>query len=78
MNVTAAPLHDVLVNGVMLTDGVTCGVIVTVMPLLVAVGVLTQVMVLVITTVTISLLFKVEVMNVLPVPATFTPFTFHW
>jgi hypothetical protein len=62
----------------MFTDGVTFEFTVIVMALDVAVAEVTQLALLVNTTVTIALFDKVEEVNVaLFVPA-FTPFTFHW
>ena len=59
-----------------LTAGVTEPLTVIVTELDVAVGTVAQFAVDVITHVTISLLFKLVLVNVAPVPE-FTPFTFH-
>ena len=65
-------------DAAILTDGVT-ELVVTVMALDVAVGVVVQPALPVITTVTASLLFNAVVVKVVPVcPDTFVPFTCHW
>ena len=61
-----------------LTDGVSIVAVVMVSALLVAVGVLAQDALLVITTVTIFPLAIAEVVNVALLVPTFEPFIFHW
>jgi hypothetical protein len=74
---TGVPLQTLTVDGVILTEAINEEVIVTIEPLLIAVGVVTHNELLVISTVTTSLLFNVDDVKLLPVDATFTPFTFH-
>ena len=65
-------------DALIVTEGVTVAVV-TVIAFDVAVGVVVQDALLVITTVTTSLLFNVVVVKVAPVcPATAVPFTIHW
>ena len=77
VKVILLPAQIDVVDAAILTNGVT-ELAVTVMALDVAVGVVVQPALLVITTVTTSLLFKVVVVKVTPVcPATLVPFTCH-
>ena len=78
VKVTDAPAQILVDDAAILTDGVT-ELVVTVMALDVAVGVVVHDALLVITTVTLSPLFKVVVVKVDEVAAgTFVPFTCHW
>ena len=77
VNVTGPPLHIEVVLDVMVTNGVT-DVVVIVIGLLVAVAVLAQGSLLVITTDTLFPLASVDVIKVEAVcPATFTPLIVH-
>ena len=77
VNVTEPPLHIEVLVDVMFTDGVT-DVVVMVIGLLVAVVGLAQGSLLVIITVTIFPLARVDVIKVEAVcPATFTPLIIH-
>ena len=77
VNVTEPPLHIEVVLDVMVTDAVT-DVAVIVIGLLVAMVGLAQGLLLVMTTVTWSPLFNVELINAEPIcPATGIPFIIH-
>ena len=77
MNVTDVPTQIEVCEAAMVTDGVTLAAVIAI-GLLVAVGVVAQVAVLVITTVTISASARVVEVNVTPVwPATSAPFICH-
>ena len=77
VNVVLLPAQMVNDAVLMLTDGVKEAVVVMVRELLVAVGVLAQDALLVITRVTTSLFAIAEVVNVALLVPTFTPFSFH-
>ena len=78
VNVTLPPAQILVVDALIVTDGVTEEEV-TVIGFDVAVGVVVQPALLVITTVTTSLLFNVVVVNVTAVcPATAVPFTSGW
>ena len=77
VNVTFVPAQMVVADAVMLTDGVTDDVTVMVMALLVAVVGMAHAALLVSTTVTTSLLFKIVDENVALLVPAFTPFTLH-
>lgn len=78
VNVTDVPEH-ILLPGLadMLTDGVTVGFTVIVIPVLVAVAGDAQVALLVITQVTILPLANAALVYVVLLVPTFTPFSFH-
>ena len=78
VKVTLPPEHILVEDALIVTEGVTVAVV-TVIAFDVAFGVVVQVALLVITTVTTSLLFNVVVIKVAAVcPATAVPFTIHW
>ena len=79
MNVTSVPEHTVLPGlALIATDGVTVGVTVIVNGVLFAVALVTQLKLLVSTTLILSVLFRVELVYVaLVAPDMFTPFSFH-
>ena len=78
VKVILLPAQIDVVDAAILTNGVT-ELVVTVMALDVAVGVVVQPALPVITTVTASLLFNAAVVKVVPVcPDTFVPFPCHW
>ncbi len=76
VKVTLAPLQIEVAVAAMDTEGVT-ELALIVISLLVAVGVVVQLALLVITTVTISLFTSEVVVKVLLFVPAFTPFTFH-
>ena len=78
VNVTLVPAHIVVADAAIVTDGATEELTVIVMALLVAVGVVAQLKLLVITTVITSLLFSVDDEKVLLLVPALVPFTFHW
>ena len=78
VKVTLLPEHILVEDALIATEGVTAAVV-TVIAFDVALAVVVQVALLVITTVTTSLLFNVVVAKVAAVcPATAVPFTIHW
>jgi hypothetical protein len=77
VNVVLLPAQMLNEGVVIFTDGVTDDVVVIVRVLLVAVGVLAQDALLVITTVTTSPLAIVDVVNVALLVPTLAPFIFH-
>ena len=77
VNVTDEPAQTVVLGVVILTDGVTAGFTVMVMPVEVAVVVVGQEAFDVITQVTICPLVSVLVVNVALLVPAFVPFTFH-
>jgi hypothetical protein len=76
VKVTCVPGHIDVAEGLILTAGVTNGFILMVTEFEVAVGEVAHPIVVVITQLTTSALFKVLLVKVDPVAA-FTPFTFH-
>ena len=77
MNVMLPPAQMVVVVEMMDTDGTTLEAVI-VISLLVAVGVVAHGSLPVNTTVTLSLLARVVVVNKLLLVPAFVPFTFHW
>jgi hypothetical protein len=79
VKVTAPPLQIEVVVEAMDTDGITDGVVVMLIALLVAFAELAQGSLLVITTVTMLPLARDDVVKVEAVcPTTFTPLIIHW
>jgi len=79
VNVTEEPVHIVVALAPIETEGVTVGLTVSVMVLLVAVVGEAQVALLVTTHVIASLLARVVVVYVLPVAVDIAePFLYHW
>lgn len=77
VNATLLPVHTEVTDEVILTEGVTEEVTVIVIALLVAVGVVAQSALLVITRVTTSLLFNADEEKVLLLVPTLLPFILH-
>ena len=71
------PAHTEFADAVILTDGATCGVTVTAIPLLSAVVFTTQDRLEVNSTVTTSLLLNEDVLNTELLPPTLEPLIFH-
>jgi hypothetical protein len=78
VNVTDVPAQTLVALALIVTDGVTGAVTVMVMELLVAVAVLKQEALEVITHDTTSLLFNDDVVYVALLVPTLVPFTRHW
>ncbi len=78
VNVTEVPEHTVVAPVLIVTEGVNTGTTVSAIVLLVAVGVSRHVSLLVMTTFTCSVPFRVFVVNVLLLLPAFMPSTFHW